>query len=286
MRPFILLFILIGTSINMNAQRKSGWTFTADPKGDSAKFRINFTPFSFSGGAAYSDLRGALPDQSSFILRHRAAGITAFNFTFQFIFNDRIGFETGFCFPSSSLDEQAIRSGFQNHALGYQTKIADNNNETGYSPFYGGYDFRMLKLGLIGSKLLKRSSIIYFCDYLYNIETWYPSLTVQFTDPATTTSFKREFDFDNIHTFGFVLGTGLRRNVASVSENSRKRRRRARISMEIRAELIYLRASGEGYFKDTDASGVETRSPSSAFNQNLYGINVGFTLGGFDYFWK
>lgn len=246
-----------------------------------AKFRLDASPFQFGGGPWGINTNSNLPEAESYILSKTNKGFTGFQFDLQAIFKDKIGFETGFEIISGNLNEKAIRNEFQNYISDYRISIAEANNQTGASPFKGGYDYRIFKLGIVGFLPCRKVHILPYLDYLYNIESEYPSLKVEFTDVASTTVFTREYQFYNTRCNGFKLGTSIR----GYFNNSNKKIRHANLFMQLRAEFVYLNANGYGFYVDKDVNKNETTSESHKFSQNIYGFVLGFTLGGLDLHW-
>lgn len=273
----ILLFLFISFLCNdIEAQTWFvGWDTVP------AKFRLDASPFQFGGGPLGVNTNSDLPEAESFILSKNSKGFFVFQFDLQAIFKDKIGFETGFDFISGGLNENAIRNEFQNHIPNYSVNIPKDNNHTGDSPFSGGYDFSIFKLGLVGFLPFKKVHIVPYLDYLYNIESNYPSLKVEFTDVSSTTVFTREYQFYNTRCNGFKLGTSIR----GYFKNSNKKIKHANLYMQLRAEFVYLKTNGYGYYVDKDINKNETRSESHKFNQNIYAFVIGVTLGGLDLHW-
>lgn len=277
MKRFLLTSIILFFFCKIKAQELK----TSFINIDSASFRINFSPMTFAFGPGRSDMKSELTKQSEFILANNRPIITTISPHLQFIFKDKIGFEIGLEYYSRSIDEKKIRAGFQNHVTDYNTFIEKDNNQTGDSPFRTGYNFRLFKAGLIGFIPHKKMAFIPCIDFLTNIESWYPSLKVQFTQPITNYNFTREYKFQQINSVGFKTGCGLRGNF-KLNEKSKH----TRITMETRIEFAYLKLSGLGYYIDRDVSGNEFKSSSNKFTQNLYAINFSFTIWGIDFHWK
>jgi hypothetical protein len=277
MKRLLLASILTVFYLNLTAQKFQ----SSFVKIDSSTFRIHFTPFAFAVGVGRSDLKGSLTDQSKFIIGTNSTLFTAFSPNLQFIFKNKIGFNIGFEFCKRSLNDEKIRAGFQNNVPDYNIHIEENNNQTGYSPFRSDYNFRLFKAGLLGFIPHKRMAFIPSVDILYNIESWYPSLEVQYTQPITNYSFTREYKFEQINSLGLKIGCGLRGNY-KLSKNSK----RTRLTMETRLEFVYLKTSGLGYYIDTVSNGNKIKSDSNKFTQNFSAISISLTIAGIDFHWN
>lgn len=246
-----------------------------------SKFRFDASIFQFGIGPWSKDTKSNLTEPSSFILSTTKKTFSGFHFDFQAIFRDKLGFETGFDFVGGSLDHKKIRNQFQNHVTDYKTTFAEDNNHTGDSPFSGGYEFRIFKLGVVGFIPYKKVVILPYADYLYSIESDYPSLKVQFTDQANTNSFTRVYKFYNTSCNGLKVGTSIR----TYFKNDNKKIKHARLYMQLRTEFVYLKSNGYSYYSDKNANNNEIQSSPINFNQNIYAFIFGFTLGGLDLHW-
>ncbi len=277
MKRFLLASIALFFFFNLNAQKFK----TAYINIDSASFRINFSPLTFAFGPGSSNMKSELTEPSEFILANNRPIITMFAPDLQFIFKDKIGFDIGLEYYGRTIDDKKIRADFQSHVTDYKIFIEKDNNETGDSPFSTGYDFRLFKAGIVGFIPHKKIVFIPSVDFLSNIESWYPSLKVQFTQPISNYTFTREYKFQQANSVGLKFGCGLRGNI-KLNEKSNH----SRITMETRIEFAYLKLSGLGYYTDKDISGNELKSSSNKFTQNLYSINLSFTIAGIDFHWK
>ena len=279
----LLLFLLISFLYGDTEAQSifSGWTTVSGWDTIPSKIRIDVSPFQFGGGPWGVNTNGNLPEAESFILSKTTKGFFTFQVDIQAIFKDKIGFETGFDFTSGALNENAIRNEFQNHITDYNINIAERNNHTGASPFDNSYGYKIFKLGVVGFLPYKKAHIVPYLDYLYSIQSDYPSLKVEFADGSSTTLFTREYQFYARNCNGFKLGTSIR----GYFKNSNNKIKHANFYMQLRAEFIYLKTNGYGYYVDKDINNNETRSDSHNFNQNIYAFLIGVTLGGLDLHW-
>jgi hypothetical protein len=246
-----------------------------------AKFRLDATGFQLGGGPWGVKTNGDLSDPESFILSKTKKGLFVFQPTIQAIFKDKIGFEIGGDIFFGSLNENAIRNEFQNHISDYSISIAERNNHNGDSPFNNGYNYGILKLGIVGFIPYRKAHIVPYLDYLHATENDYSSLKVEFTDVTTTNAFTREYKFYTTSCNGFKLGTSIR----GYFGNENKKNKHTNFYMQLFAEFVYLKTNGYGYYVDNDANKNETRSESHRFNQNIYAFVIGVTLGGLDLHW-
>ncbi|MBL7936847.1 MAG: hypothetical protein JNM51_13665 [Bacteroidia bacterium] len=272
-RIFLFLFLLCN---NIEAQTWFvGWDTVP------AKFRLDISPFQFGYGPWGINTKTDMPEQSSFILTSTTKGFGGFHMDIQAFFKDKIGIETGFDFVGGSLDEKKIRSELQNHIPNYVIEFPKTDYDGGNSPFRGGYDYRIFKIGLIGFIRCNKIVILPYLNYLYNIESDYPNLTVIFTDPSNNSSFNRIYKFYNTNSNGIKVGASFR----GYFKNQNIKRKHSNIYMQLRAEFVYLKTNGYGYYLDKDVNNNEIKSPSHNFSQNAYAFVLGFTLGGLDLHW-
>ncbi len=246
-----------------------------------SSFRLDISPFQFGYGYWGANTKTDMPESSSFLLTNTTKGFGGFHMDLQAIFKDKIGIETGFDFVSGNINQNKIRNEFQNHIPDYQVSFAPNNNHTGESPFTDGYEFRIFKAGLVGFIPYKKVVILPYADFLYTIESYYPSINVDFTDQTNSSSFKREYKFYNTNSNGFKAGTSLR----WFFRNQNSKIKHARLYMQLRAEFVYLKTKGYGYYIDKDTNNNEVKSTSRNFSQDVYAFVLGFTLGGLDLHW-
>lgn len=245
------------------------------------KFRIDVSPFQYGYGLWSSKTKTDMPEQSSFIFTSINKGLFIFHIDIQTIFKDKVGIETGFDVINSRLDKKKIRNDLQNHIANYKINIAADDYHTGESPFIGNYQFNIFKAGIVGFIPWKKTVILPYLDFLYSIESNYPSLKVHFTDNLNGSSFTREYKFYNTNSNGIKLGASMR----GYLKNQNIKRKHSNLYMQLRAEFVYLRTNGYGYYLDKDINGNEFKSSSNNFSQNINSFILGFTLAGFDLHW-
>ncbi|RYM32901.1 hypothetical protein ERX46_12665 [Brumimicrobium glaciale] len=246
-----------------------------------SNFRLGLNIFQFGVGMWDTKTNGPLPDPSKSLISTTSNLFTGFQIDFQGIFKDKLGFETGFDFVGGTMNESKIRNEFQNNLSNYDISFAKNNSETGYSPFKTGYNFRLLKIGLIGFFPFKKAVIIPYADYLYTIEADFPSVEVNFFDKANNISFKRKYEYEISSSMGFKVGTAIR----GYFKFSDKPKKRSSAFFQIKTEFVYLKANGSSYYTDASTSNSIIESNPINFNQNSFILFFGITLGGFEFNW-
>lgn len=141
----------------------------------------------------------------------------------------------------------------------------------------------MLKIGAVGFIVNRKAVFIPYADFLYDLESRYPSLKIEYKELSTNYQFTREYKYDNIRTYGFRLGIAVEGHTTLF--NNEFSSKVSRLSFGLFAGVTCLKSSGVGYYTDTSSTGAKIDSTPIKFNQDSYIINFGLMFGGLDFHW-
>lgn len=234
-------------------------------------FRVSLPLLDFGYGTKATQLSGNLPSESELILSEYSPKIGHIGMGIQFFFFDLIGVETGIEINLGSVNELNTRNSFQSKIQNYTAEILPNNYESGPLPFETGLDFASARFGLIGLISLDKFKIIPSVNYFHGIYEDYPTLEVNLTEISTGNTLVRNYLFKDININGLKTGIAFRfcRNSSNIVVPF----------FQLKAEFVYYKSEGIGYYTDKPFNGSEQISEDFSFTQKSYGFLLSLNAG-------
>lgn len=234
-------------------------------------FRVSLPLLDFGFGTTSNRLTGNLPKESNLILSEYSNKNGHIGMGIQFLFFDLVGIETGIEINLGNVNEMNVRNAFQSHFQNYTVEILPNNYESGPFPFETKLDFASIRGGLFSAIRFDKFWILPSINYYRSIYEDYPTLGVNLTENSTGTQFVRNYFYKNITTNGLKTGVAFR-----LTGNSAKI---VNPFFQLKAEFIYYKSEGTGYYTEAPLSGSGLVSQDYFFTQNNFGLLISLNAG-------